>query len=92
MTVPVAVQTPHPAGLALQDACRLLVAEAQLQPHGVRVHQPVQDAEPPMERVVARVSGSGRRRHDPGTRRGLQEETAHLLAEPRVDNRKASSS
>lgn len=77
----------HPGGLALQEARRLLVAEAQLQPHAVRLHQPVQDAEAPAERVVARVPDSGRRRRHAGGGPCLQEEPAHLLAEPAADDR-----
>lgn len=79
--------SPHPGGLALQEVRRLLVAEAQLQPRAVRLHQPVQDAEAPSERVVARVPDSGRRCRHAGGGPRLQEEPAHLLTEPAADDR-----
>lgn len=50
---PVVADSPHPSGLVLQEARRLLVAETQLQPHAVSLRQSVQDAEAPAERVVA---------------------------------------
>lgn len=84
--------TPHPGGLVLQYVCGVLVAEAQQQPHSVSLQQSVQNTEPPMEGVVARISGSGWRSPDPGARRGLQEETPHLLAEPEDDNRRTKQS
>lgn len=43
----------YPGRLVLENQRGFLVAEAQLQPHSVRLHQSVQDTEPAMERVVA---------------------------------------
>lgn len=73
---------PHPGRLAVQYACGVLVAEAQLQPHGVSVNQPLQDAQPPMEGVVAWVSGSGHPGADPSAGRSLLEELPHLFTQP----------
>lgn len=83
---PVAAGSAHPTGLVLQEARRLLVADTQLQPHAVSLHQSVQDAEAPAERVVARVPDSGRRRSHASRRARLQEEPAHFLAQPAADD------
>lgn len=73
--------------LVVEQERDLLVAEAQLQPDSVCLHQPVQDAEPPVERVVARIPGSAGSPSHPGSRRALQEETAHLLTQAAGDKR-----
>lgn len=81
----------YPSRLAVEDERGFLVAEAQLQPHSVCLHQSVQDAEPPMERVVARVSGSAGSPSDPSSRTGLQEETAYLLTQTAGQKRNSST-
>lgn len=50
---------PYPWRLVLQNLCCLLFTETQLQPYGVGVEEPVQNAEPVGEAVIARVSGTG---------------------------------
>lgn len=50
---------PYPWRLVLQNLCRLFLTETQLQPYGVCVEEPVQNAEPVGEAVVARVSRTG---------------------------------
>lgn len=83
----VAAGSPHPSGLVLQEARRLLVVKTQLQPHAVSLHQSVQNAEAPAERVVARVPNSRRRRSHASGGGRLQEEPTHFLAEPAADDR-----
>lgn len=87
---PVAAGSPHPSRLVLQEARRLLVAETQLQPHAVSLHQSVQDAEAPAERVVARVPDSGRRHSNASVGARLQKEPAYFLTEPAAGDRETS--
>jgi hypothetical protein len=48
----------YPWRLGLQDLCCLLLTQTQLQPYGMGMQEPVQNAEPVGEAVIARVSGT----------------------------------